>query len=306
MLRSSVNYYDLRSCREPIQQLVIHLLSSTEHEIKKTLLLHSLPQLCIFFGQPRANDIILSHMITFLNDKKDWEMRAAFFQHIPSVAAFVGLSCLSMIYPLIYMGLSDQEEVVCCRAVDALSSLAELGLMHTQELPKVLQNTTPLLIHPNLWVRHAAVGFIVSLISTLDLVDTQCKLLPVVRAYLKDSAKNQMFGLSSPEPLVLYESLRAPLNRDLFYTALSIPGVTKLLQERHTLRNRHEGVGQRAITSTPSGSEYGTLNKLHSMGMVEEIEGLLLACLPNRTTSKNTLVAICGYQLVVSCLLVIM
>ena len=198
------------------------------------------------------------------------------------------------------MGLSDQEEVVCCRAVDALSSLTELGLMHTQELPKVLQNTTPLLIHPNLWVRHAAVGFIISLISTLDLVDTQCKLLPVVRAYLKDSAKNQMFGLSSPEPLVLYESLRAPINRDLFYTALSIPGVTKLLQERQALRNRQEGVGQRVITSTSSGSEYGTLSKLYSIGMVEETEGLLLACLPKGRTSKNTPVATCSCQLVIS------
>lgn len=233
-------------------------------------------------------------MITFLNDKRDWEMRAAFFQHIPSVATFVGLSCLSMIYPLIYMGLSDQEEVVCCRAVDALSSLTELGLMNSQELSKVLQHTVPLLIHPNLWVRHAAVGFTISLISTLDLVDTQCKLLPVVRPYLKDSARNQMFGLSSPEPLVLFESLRPPLNRDLFYTALSLPGITKLLQERQALRNRQEGVGQRAIASTPSGSEYGTVSKLQSMGMVEEIEGLLLACLPKGRTSKNTPVATYG------------
>ena len=208
-------------------------------------------------------------------------MRAAFFQHIPSVAAFVGISCLSMIYPLIYMGLADYEEAVCCRAVDALSALTELGLMRPQELTKVLQHATPLLVHPNLWIRHAAVGFIVSLVSCLDLVDTQCKLLPVLRPYLKAPGMGQTFGLSSLDALVLYESLRSPISRDLFNTALSLPGAPKLLLEREA--GRLPG----AVRPAPSGTDLGIMNKLRSMGMGEEVEGLLHACLPKGRTPKS-------------------
>ena len=259
----------------------MHLLSSQQHEVRKTLLLHSLSQLCIFFGQHLANEIILSHMITFLNDKRDWQMRAAFFQHIPSVAAFVGVSCLSMIYPLVYMGLADSEEAVCCRAVDALSALTELGLLQTQELSKVLQHATPLLVHPNLWIRHAAVGFVVSLVSSLDLVDRQCKLLPVLRAYLKEPMNGLAFGLSSPDALVLYESLRCPINRDLYNTALSLPGASKLLQDRQA--GRLPG----AVRPAPSGTDLGVMNKLRSMGMGEEVEVLLQACLPKGRTPKS-------------------
>lgn len=50
---------------------------------------HSL--ICVFFGRQKANDILLSHMITFLNDKQDWQLRGAFFNSIVGIAAYVWL-----------------------------------------------------------------------------------------------------------------------------------------------------------------------------------------------------------------------
>lgn len=37
-----------------------------------------------------ATDVLLSHIITFLNDKIDWRLRASFFECCPTVAQFVG------------------------------------------------------------------------------------------------------------------------------------------------------------------------------------------------------------------------
>ena len=36
---------------------------------------HSVTKLAVFFGKQKANDVILSHMITFLNDKEDSQVK---------------------------------------------------------------------------------------------------------------------------------------------------------------------------------------------------------------------------------------
>jgi len=48
-----------------------------------------------------ANDIILSHMITFLNDKHDSQLRISFYENIVGVAAFVGHECSPILLPLL-------------------------------------------------------------------------------------------------------------------------------------------------------------------------------------------------------------
>jgi phosphoinositide-3-kinase regulatory subunit 4 len=44
------------------------------NSLVKRHVLNDISSLCIFFGQPRANDTILSHVITYLNDP-DWTLR---------------------------------------------------------------------------------------------------------------------------------------------------------------------------------------------------------------------------------------
>lgn len=52
----------------------------------------------IFFT---ANDVLLSHMITFLNDKEDTALRGSFFDCIVGVAAYVGWHCSHILVPLL-------------------------------------------------------------------------------------------------------------------------------------------------------------------------------------------------------------
>ena len=37
--------------------------------MKRTLLEYGIGKLCLFFGRQKANDVLLSHLITFQNDK---------------------------------------------------------------------------------------------------------------------------------------------------------------------------------------------------------------------------------------------
>ena len=92
---------ELQALHELIQRKVVTLLSDPENIVKQTLLENGITQLCVFFGHQKANDVLLSHMITFLNDKQDWQLRGAFFDSIVGVAAYFGWHSLVMLRPLL-------------------------------------------------------------------------------------------------------------------------------------------------------------------------------------------------------------
>ncbi|MEQ2179943.1 phosphoinositide-3-kinase, regulatory subunit 4 [Goodea atripinnis] len=75
-------YAELQALHEMVQQKVVTLLSDSENIVKQTLMENGITRLCVFFGRQKANDVLLSHMITFLNDKNDWHLRGAFFDSI--------------------------------------------------------------------------------------------------------------------------------------------------------------------------------------------------------------------------------
>ncbi len=62
---------ELALLHEAFQLIVSQLLTDSNNCVRRTLLLtpNSCANLCVFFGRQKTNDVILSHIITFLNDK---------------------------------------------------------------------------------------------------------------------------------------------------------------------------------------------------------------------------------------------
>lgn len=81
-------FSELQALHEMVQQKVVTLLSDPENIVKQTLMENGITRLCVFFGRQKANDVLLSHMITFLNDKNDWHLRGAFFDSIVGMFVF--------------------------------------------------------------------------------------------------------------------------------------------------------------------------------------------------------------------------
>ena len=92
---------ELQALHELIQSKVVALLTNSDNIVKRTLLERGLTRLCVFFGRQKANDVLLSHIITFLNDKNDWHLRAAFFDNIVGVAAYIGVHSITILKPLL-------------------------------------------------------------------------------------------------------------------------------------------------------------------------------------------------------------
>ncbi len=79
--------YDVTSSelQSLIEEQAAALLVDSSSEVKRAALVNA-SKLCLLFGRQRTSDVLLSRMITYLNDQ-DWRLRQSFLQSIVSVAA---------------------------------------------------------------------------------------------------------------------------------------------------------------------------------------------------------------------------
>jgi phosphoinositide-3-kinase regulatory subunit 4 len=166
----------------------------------------------VFFGSPRANDVVLSHLNTYLNDP-DWILKCAFFEAIVGVAVFVGGASLEgYILPLMVQALTDPEEFVVEKVIRALAAMAELGLFQRSKSWELVDIVARLTMHPNLWIREAAAQFISTASKYLSVADRHSILVNLIKPYLK------VVPSDYSESRIL-ESLKPPLTRLLIEMA---------------------------------------------------------------------------------------
>ncbi|KAL3861428.1 hypothetical protein ACJMK2_007462 [Sinanodonta woodiana] len=264
---------ELQSLQEIIQQKVVGLLSDSDNAVKQTLMTNGITRLCVFFGRQKANDILLSHMITFLNDKDDWYLRGSFFENIIGVAVYIGWQSSAILKPLIEQGLSDSEEYVVHKSLCALKALAELGLLQKNMLREFVQIVVPLLAHPDIWIRQGSVGFISGVAKILNIADIHCNLLPAVRPFLKEKI------LQVQNEMLLLSSLEDPIPRSVYDYILRsqmIDRVFGILQERKYMREIKRQ-GHKPIYSELDDTMAQIFRKLTSLGMTESHEDKILA-----------------------------
>lgn len=216
---------ELQILQEMVQDCVATLLSDPDNVVKQMLLEQGITRLCVFFGRQKANDILLSHMITFLNDKGDRNLRRVFFESIVGIAAYVGWQCCPILKPLLQQGLADPEEFVISKTLNSMADLAELGLIQKQMLYEFIGETVPFLCHPNLWIRHGAVGFVCAVAKTLSLADLQCKLMPLLQPFLSRNV------IQLDSEVVLLDAISEPLTREQFDYLVKLPMLQPFLED---------------------------------------------------------------------------
>ncbi|OAL54246.1 ARM repeat-containing protein, partial [Pyrenochaeta sp. DS3sAY3a] len=196
---------DRRILLEAFEKHTKALLTDSDASVRRAML-RSVSELCVFFGSPRANDVVLSHLNTYLNDP-DWMLKVAFFEAIVGVAVFVGGASLEgYILPLMVQALTDPEEFVVEKVMRALSSMAELGLFQRSKTWELVDVVARLTMHPNLWIREAAAQFISVASKYLSVADRHSILINLIRPYLK------IIPSEFTPPRIL-DSLKSPFTR---------------------------------------------------------------------------------------------
>lgn len=189
------------------------LLTDPDTVVRRAFL-GSIASLCIFFGSAKTNDVILSHLNTYLNDR-DWRLKCAFFDSIIGVAIYVGANNLEeFMLPLMILALTDTEESVVRSVIRSLAVISTLGLFSKSALWHLADLIGRFLIHPNRWIRETAAHFLASSTKFLSTADRNCTFMPLILVYLR----------LPPTCLVetsLLDIAKRPLSRGIYESALS-------------------------------------------------------------------------------------
>ncbi|EGO26710.1 hypothetical protein SERLADRAFT_355396 [Serpula lacrymans var. lacrymans S7.9] len=250
-----------------IQEQLSALLMDPSSIVKRAIL-HNISSLCIFLGRQKTNDVLLSHMITYLNDR-DWLLRCAFFESIVDVAACAGGRSLDeYILPLMIQALSDVEETVVARVLAALTSLCELELFHKMRIWELMSATLGFFYHPNVWIRQGAAAFIASAAKYLPTSDVWCILYPSLRHLLRSDIK-------VIDEQSLLTSMKSPLSRQVFDAAVQ----WAMKAEKTGFWKGHRRTASKVESPRESIviRDEAQLAKLHNLGMTTSEEAKLLA-----------------------------
>ncbi|KAK2712572.1 hypothetical protein QYM36_011306 [Artemia franciscana] len=262
---------ELNNLQESFQKIVTSLLTDPDNHVKRGLVENGISQLCIFFGKQRANDVILSHMITFLNDKTDHQLRSSFFKAIVGVAAYIGWTCSTLLKPLLQQGLSDPEEYVIVNAIDAISGLAQLGLFQKPTLFEVVNEVAPLLVHPNSWIRMSAARFLSICARLFNAADVYGRLAKILKPFLK----KQIISMES-EFLLLYLALE-PIPRPVFDSIVRLPKLKEFLDTLEKRKIARASGRELDLSNTEAVAPMKNIfGRLVAEGMTKQTEMLVL------------------------------
>lgn len=90
-----------------VEEQATTLLVDPSSQVKRAFIA-SIADLCLFFGRQKSNETVLSHIMTYLNDR-DWLLRLAFFNGIVDVGAFIGIRAVEeYVLPLMLQALAGE------------------------------------------------------------------------------------------------------------------------------------------------------------------------------------------------------
>ncbi|KAL7064668.1 hypothetical protein AAHC03_04617 [Spirometra sp. Aus1] len=151
----------LKTSRGHIRERLVTLFSDSDNFVRRSLMeTQSLAKLATFFGRSHSNDTILSHMVTFLNDKDDQNLRSAFFRQVGPLAGLFGAQSVGVLRSLLEQGLSDPDDTVLEACLRTLCHLLRRRLLNGPLSVAFLQRVLSLTAHPAQAIRQACVAYI--------------------------------------------------------------------------------------------------------------------------------------------------
>ncbi|KAL4925117.1 ubiquitin-binding serine/threonine protein kinase VPS15 [Aspergillus undulatus] len=252
------------------------LLTDSDASVRRAFL-GSVSSLCVFFGNVKTNEVILSHLNTYLNDR-DWILKCAFFEAVVGVAAYVGSTSLEQyILPLMVQSMTDPEEFVVERVLRSLAAMADLGLFQRSTTWDLLHTTVRYLVHPNAWIREASVSFVVNSTKYLSTADKFSILAPLIRPFLRvaivDFSEGDMLdALKPPLPKAVYDLAfvwASKTQKGLFWKYIHRDGASSF--------GGDDVLTSKRVQKVLNDEDEQWITRLRNMGMSTEDESKFLA-----------------------------
>ncbi|KAF7258591.1 hypothetical protein EG68_03738 [Paragonimus skrjabini miyazakii] len=154
----------LNACDAHLSLLRSHIqdrFSDLDRQVRHALMTtDGLAKLAAFFGRSHTSGTLLSHMITFLNDKDDHGLRTSFYRRIVPLITLIGAQSVSVVRPLLEQGLVDPNETVVEVCLRAITQLLNRYLLSAPVAVAFLTRCLSLTAHPTRRLRQGAVAYI--------------------------------------------------------------------------------------------------------------------------------------------------
>jgi phosphoinositide-3-kinase regulatory subunit 4 len=281
------------SLYDMVSRWVVHTATdqSEDATLPKRALLHNMGRLSTFFGQQGVMSFLLPQIVTFLNDRKDWHLRAALFQNLTPICQKIGRAGTEeFVLPCLEIGFVDSEEQVIRCALDCLRRLVELGLLSRASLlgtgetasgnvrpstNSLLERYAVFLIHPSEGIRTAATSMFVTTCRVMGTPETFVFILPILKPLLRFQPTVE--HLRDTEKLK--RCIRQPWSRDYFqrelqrasgrtasgaWTAVGIHVVDNTEVKRTPVASPKKPDGEGGSSSIPSVKEYLRMLGMHN------------------------------------------
>jgi phosphoinositide-3-kinase regulatory subunit 4 len=193
-LISSTFNSELANIYETVSRWVVHITTDQAQDAAqpKRALLSDLGRLCIFFGLEGVMSFILPQILAFLNDRKNWELRADLFESLPSVCHIVGRAATEeFVLPCVEIGLVDNQEIVIHRSLTCLSRLIDMKLLSRSVLlglsstVSIAKRYRALVVHPSQNIRREAITTFSIICNSVNSPDCEVYLIPLLRPFLR-------------------------------------------------------------------------------------------------------------------------
>lgn len=193
---------DVLSLQEFVRDQMYTLVCDSSSTVKCVLLSHA-TSLCTLLNTDCVKSVLLTHMLTYLNDENT-DLRMAFFDAVVPIARLLESDTIEKcIYPFLLQALGDDDVRV---QVQVLRAIQQLIPLFQPFMPwKLLDRTISLLYHPNPWVREASIGVVTEVSSLISNSDRWLRLYARIRPYLR-------CDITSITPISLLDHLVSPLS----------------------------------------------------------------------------------------------
>lgn len=202
------NEFEYAEIVQNFEHLTIQILTDSNIYVRIALMRNIQP-LCSFFGKDKTNDVILSHLITYLNDKNP-QIKLAFVSSIVPLSIFVGVTSLEQyILPLLVQALYGPEETIVITLLKVLAELINLGLVRKECFWDLVNLSIVLILHPNGLIRQSVLNLIIIIGNQLSMSDFYCMLYPLIRPFFQHEVTS--FTWEN-----LYIAAHSPISRAVF------------------------------------------------------------------------------------------
>lgn len=204
---------------DQFEAITFTLLTDSNVAVKLALVANLIP-LCQYFGIDKTTDVILPHLITYLNHTL-FELKLGFIDLVAAITPSFGvLTFEQYVLPLLFQTLGNSEPLVVLKVLQLFNQVVKTKLINPltefnalDVYKDLLTHLLPLLLHPIEWIRQLVLCLVVLIGENLTDADKYTFLYPIIKPFLRFDVLELTWDL-------LYPFLATPLLRKVYEAAL--------------------------------------------------------------------------------------